>query len=40
MPGNISTVPVGLLGLLGIKNDGEYPGFLGNVMQPQLDMLP
>jgi hypothetical protein len=40
MPGNISTVPVGLLGLLGIKNDGEYPGSLANFIQPQLDMLP
>jgi hypothetical protein len=35
----LSTVPVGLLGLLGIKNDGTYPGVLNDVMSGTLDIL-
>jgi len=38
--GIISTVPIGLLGLLGIKNDGSYPRALAEFFQPTMDMLP
>jgi hypothetical protein len=34
-----STVPVGLLGLLGIKNDGQYPGILNDSLSMTSDML-
>lgn len=40
MSGIISTVPIGLLGLLGIKNDGSYPRALAEFFQPTMDMLP
>lgn len=38
--GPISTLPIGLLGLLGIKNEGHNPSDLGDVVLPQLNMLP
>lgn len=40
MPGQFSTLPLGLLGLFGIKNDGQYPSNLSPILAPQLDMLP
>lgn len=37
-PAVISKLPLGLLGFFGIKNGGQYPQSLGNVILPQLDM--
>jgi hypothetical protein len=35
----ISTLPLGLLGFLGIKSFGEYPQYLGGTILPTLDLL-
>jgi hypothetical protein len=37
--GPASTFPVGLLGLLGIKNNGKYPADLATTYVPTFDML-
>lgn len=37
--GAISTLPLGLLGFLGIKNGGEYPRELAGYYQPMFDLL-
>lgn len=37
-PAVISKLPLGLLGFFGIKNGGQYPQTVGNVILPQLDM--
>ena len=34
----ISRLPLGLLGFFGIKNGGQYPQTIGNVILPQLEM--
>jgi len=39
-PAVLSKLPLGLLGFFGIKNGGQYPQSLGNVVLPQLDVLP
>jgi hypothetical protein len=33
----VSKLPYGLLGLLGIKNGGKYPGYLGDTIIPTFD---
>ncbi len=38
-PAVLSKLPLGLLGFFGIKNGGQYPQTLGEVIVPQLDML-
>lgn len=40
MAGEISKLPLGLLGLLGIKNGGAYPRELAGFYQPMLELLP
>ena len=40
MNGPISFLPSGLLGLLGIKNNGRYPNELATVVGSQFDQLP
>lgn len=37
-PAVISKLPLGLLGFFGIKNGGQYPSTIGNVILPHLDM--
>lgn len=37
---NINKLPLGLLGFLGIKNGGEYPQELSNVLSPVWDLGP
>jgi len=37
-PAVISKLPLGLLGFFGIKNGGQYPQTVGQVIVPQLDM--
>lgn len=39
MPGNIQRVPRGLLGLLDMKTSGQTPPQLGDLVQPQIDLL-
>jgi hypothetical protein len=34
---SVSKLPYGLLGFLGIKNGGQYPGFLGDTIQPIIN---
>lgn len=38
-PPVMSKLPIGLLGFLGIKNGGQYPQTLGNVLLPQIELL-
>jgi hypothetical protein len=38
--GPISTLPTGLLSLLGIQNSGKYPQELDQVLRTHLDQLP
>ena len=38
-PAVLSKLPLGLLGFFGIKNGGQYPQYLQNNIQPDLDML-
>jgi len=35
----MSKLPLGLLGFFGIKNGGQYPQTLGNVLIPQINLL-
>jgi hypothetical protein len=39
MAGQISTLPLGLLGLFGIKTDGSYPDQIGTTISPTLEQL-
>jgi len=36
---NLSTIPTGLLGLFGIKNEGKYPEVLNASYSPTMEML-
>lgn len=38
MSGVINTLPSGLLGFLGLKNGGQYPRALGELLQPTWDL--
>lgn len=38
VPRGLSKLPLGLLGFFGIKNGGQYPQSLGDIILPQLDM--
>ena len=40
MSGEVSKLPLGLLGFLGIKNGGAYPRSLGGQYAPTIDSLP
>jgi hypothetical protein len=37
-PAVISKLPIGLLGFFGIKNGGQYPSSIGQVIEPNLDL--
>lgn len=39
-PAFINRIPSGLLGFLGIKNGGENPQQLSNILVPMLDLIP
>lgn len=38
MAGTINTLPIGLLGFLGLKNGGNYPRAMGEELQPAFEL--